>query len=101
MSFTLYMDYIALRALFDYLCTHFEGNSEGAPFVFEGGLDLETPEGSMMMFMFDKMTVICRFREGGPGRFAAKQPVSTNECLDMLDEIRDTKGGFEALFNKK
>lgn len=93
------MDHLTLRALFDYLCAHFEENPESVPFVFKHGLDLETPQGSMMVFVFDKITVVCRFREAAGAQSSMKAAISMDDCLGMMDDIRGAKDGFEVLFN--
>ena len=96
------MDIETLRALFERLCMQLESDSDVFQLHYQGGLGLEFPQGVLMAFVFDHQVILCRFTVA-PCEHCAEaedQSLTADDCLDMIDCIRDWEGGFQEIFGE-
>lgn len=98
------MNYEALRELFESLCDYLEEDAV-SPLQFRAGLGFESPVGVLMVFIFDppsgqqeRMVVVCRFPTHILASPAKLPPMTSDECLGLIEKVRSLEDNFQDLF---
>lgn len=89
-SLSLPMSFNTLHVLFECLCKRLGEHTK--EFHFRVGFEVELSRGVVMVFVFDRFVVVCRFPTDKRLR-----PWAADECLEMIHRVEQCKGGFSEL----
>lgn len=94
------MSFSELRLLFDLMCDQLEADAEQHILRFESAYGFEFSKGVVMVFVFHELVMVCRFMVADLVYTSAFSKVgsSADECLDMMNGIRDWNGNFSNMF---
>lgn len=88
------MENSSLRYLFEFLCDQLE--QVDPQLGFRAAYGLESPFGVDMVFVFEKLVMVCHFQHDEE----YKEPFQEDECIDMIGSLKNHKGGFAELFDE-
>lgn len=86
------MNIHVLRALFDSLCEQLENLEERDSLGFKTAYGIEFQEGVVMIFVFDTGALVFRFEvDKSDISFSPLQPMTVDDCLDMVDKVEHSQ----------
>ena len=78
-----------LRALFERLCDQLH---------VQCAIGLEFPQMAVMVFVVDQQVMIYQFERQESLEYEELEPITADDCVDMVECLRDWEGGFADIF---